>query len=317
MKRIFIFLIIITFLSSLLGIVRIKDIATFRGAMDSQFFGIGIVVGLNGTGDDGYSYSPTILNMFEKYGASIPKEDLKSTNTALVMVLADIPAYYKVGMKIDVYLYAVGNAKSIENGYLLKTDLFGSDDNIYVSAEGQVAPLDENNYRFKVNGKIQNGGTIIKEIPQNIFKSEILTITLKPFEFLSASVVTDVINKKFGRNIAETYDRTAIKLKVPEEFKHDLIGFLSVIEEIEVIPSQVPLIVIKSDNSEILYGGTEKVKDITYMTGIYEINVKNNSTVSDLIRALKIVGLTPEKIIDILLYFHSIGAIEAEIVVLK
>ncbi|MBO8139340.1 MAG: flagellar basal body P-ring protein FlgI [Thermosipho sp. (in: Bacteria)] len=317
MKRIFIFLIIITFLSSLLGIVRIKDIATFRGAMDSQFFGIGIVVGLNGTGDDGYSYSPTILNMFEKYGASIPKEDLKSTNTALVMVLADIPAYYKVGMKIDVYLYAVGNAKSIENGYLLKTDLFGSDDNIYVSAEGQVAPLDENNYRFKVNGKIQNGGTIIKEIPQNIFKSEILTITLKPFEFLSASVVTDAINKKFGRNIAETYDKTAIKLKIPEEFKHDLIGFLSVIEEIEVIPSQVPLIVIKSDNSEILYGGTEKVKDITYMTGIYEINVKNNSTVSDLIRALKIVGLTPEKIIDILLYFHSIGAIEAEIVVLK
>ncbi|MCD6105243.1 MAG: flagellar basal body P-ring protein FlgI [Thermosipho sp. (in: Bacteria)] len=317
MKRIFIFLIIITFLSSLLGIVRIKDIATFRGAMDSQFFGIGIVVGLNGTGDDGYSYSPTILNMFEKYGASIPKEDLKSTNTALVMVLADIPAYYKVGMKIDVYLYAVGNAKSIENGYLLKTDLFGSDDNIYVSAEGQVAPLDENNYRFKVNGKIQNGGTIIKEIPQNIFKSEILTITLKPFEFLSASVVTDAINKKFGGNIAETYDKTAIKLKIPEEFKHDLIGFLSVIEEIEVIPSQVPLIVIKSDNSEILYGGTEKVKDITYMTGIYEINVKNNSTVSDLIRALKIVGLTPEKIIDILLYFHSIGAIEAEIVVLK
>lgn len=317
MKRIFIFLIIITFLSSLLGIVRIKDIATFRGAMDGQFFGIGIVVGLNGTGDDGYSYSPTILNMFEKYGASIPKEDLKSTNTALVMVLADIPAYYKVGMKIDVYLYAVGNAKSIENGYLLKTDLFGSDDNIYVSAEGQVAPLDENDYRFKVNGKIQNGGTIIKEIPQNIFKSEILTITLKPFEFLSASVVTDAINKKFGRNIAETYDKTAIKLKIPEEFKHDLIGFLSVIEEIEVIPSQVPLIVIKSDNSEILYGGTEKVKDITYMTGIYEINVKNNSTVSDLIRALKIVGLTPEKIIDILLYFHSIGAIEAEIVVLK
>jgi len=317
MKRIFIFLIIITFLSSLLGIVRIKDIATFRGAMDSQFFGIGIVVGLNGTGDDGYSYSPTILNMFEKYGASIPKEDLKSTNTALVMVLADIPAYYKVGMKIDVYLYAVGNAKSIENGYLLKTDLFGSDDNIYVSAEGQVAPLNENDYRFKVNGKIQNGGTIIKEIPQNIFKSEILTITLKPFEFLSASVVTDAINKKFGRNIAETYDKTAIKLKIPEEFKHDLIGFLSVIEEIEVIPSQVPLIVIKSDNSEILYGGTEKVKDITYMTGIYEINVKNNSTVSDLIRALKIVGLTPEKIIDILLYFHSIGAIEAEIVVLK
>jgi len=317
MKRIFIFLIIITFLSSLLGIVRIKDIATFRGAMDSQFFGIGIVVGLNGTGDDGYSYSPTILNMFEKYGASIPKEDLKSTNTALVMVLADIPAYYKVGMKIDVYLYAVGNAKSIENGYLLKTDLFGSDDNIYVSAEGQVAPLDENDYRFKVNGEIQNGGTIIKEIPQNIFKSEILTITLKPFEFLSASVVTDAINKKFGRNIAETYDKTAIKLKIPEEFKHDLIGFLSVIEEIEVIPSQVPLIVIKSDNSEILYGGTEKVKDITYMTGIYEINVKNNSTVSDLIRALKIVGLTPEKIIDILLYFHSIGAIEAEIVVLK
>ena len=317
MKRIFIFLIIITFLSSLLGIVRIKDIATFRGAMDDQFFGIGIVVGLNGTGDDGYSYSPTILNMFEKYGASIPKEDLKSTNTALVMVLADIPAYYKVGMKIDVYLYAVGNAKSIENGYLLKTDLFGSDDNIYVSAEGQVAPLDENNHRFKVNGKIQNGGTIIKEIPQNIFKSEILTITLKPFEFLSASVVTDAINKKFGRNIAETYDKTAIKLKIPEEFKHDLIGFLSVIEEIEVIPSQVPLIVIKSDNSEILYGGTEKVKDITYMTGIYEINVKNNSTVSDLIRALKIVGLTPEKIIDILLYFHSIGAIEAEIVVLK
>lgn len=317
MRKIFIFLTFTIFLSSLFGIVRIKDIASFRGALDNQFFGIGIVVGLNGTGDDGYNYSPTILNMFEKYGKSIPKEDLRSTNTALVIVLANIPAYYKVGMKIDVFLYAVGNAQNIENGYLLKTDLFGADDNIYVSAEGKIASLNEESYRFKVNGKIENGGTIIKEIPQNFFESELLTITLKPFEYLNASVVAEAINKKLEKNIAKNYNSSVIKIKFFEEFKQDLIGFLSIIEEIEVMPSQVPLIVIKRDNAEILYGEEEKIKDITYITGIYEINIRNNSSIADLIKALKIIGLTQEKIIDLLIYFHSIGAIEAEIVILK
>ncbi|MDK2840210.1 MAG: flagellar P-ring protein FlgI [Thermosipho sp. (in: thermotogales)] len=318
MKKALVLLIITIFLITIsFGIVRIKDIATFRGARDNQLFGMGIVVGLNGMGDDGYSYSPTILNMLEKYGSSIPKDDLKSTNTALVMVLADIPAYYKVGMKIDVYLYAVGNAKNIENGFLLSTDLYGADNIIYAKAEGQVLSFNTENSRFNVNGKIQNGGTIIKDFPKVDFNPDTLTITLKPVEFLDTIAVSDAINKKFDENIAEVYDKEAIKLKIPEVFKNDLIGFLSVIEEIEVIPSQVPIIVIKKNNLEILYGGLEKVKAITYMTGNYEINVSNNSTVLDLVNALKKVGMSTENILDVLLYFNSLGVIDAKIVVLE
>ncbi|SHH46055.1 flagellar basal body P-ring protein FlgI [Thermosipho atlanticus] len=298
--------------------VRIKDIAIFRGAKDNQLFGIGIVVGLNGAGDDGVTYSHLVLNMLKYYGNSIPRDDLKSPNTALVLVVANIPAYYKVGMKIDVTLYAVGNAKSIEKGFLLKTELFGSDGKVYALAEGPINSLgiQEDQIRFKVKGFVQNGGTIIKEIPSNIIDENHTTVYLIHSEFSSAEKVSKLINEKFQVNIASSLEPQIIKLSIPQEFNKDLIGFLSIVEEIEVIPNQIPLIVIKEGTANIIYGEKEEVQKITYSQEGYKIEIKRTSTVLDLVEALKTAGISPKEIIKILLELHKNGAIKADVIVM-
>ena len=88
---------------------RLKDIAIFRGARDNQLFGVGIVVGLAGTGDSGTAPSALVANMLKNFGVNVTANDLKSKNTALVMVVADIPAFYKEGMRLDVVVSALGS----------------------------------------------------------------------------------------------------------------------------------------------------------------------------------------------------------------
>ncbi|MBO8161494.1 MAG: flagellar basal body P-ring protein FlgI [Thermosipho sp. (in: Bacteria)] len=316
MKRILIFLVLIVSLIAF-SAVRIKDISTYRGARDNQLFGLGIVVGLNGTGDDGISYLPAVLNMLEHFGQSIPREDLKSKNTALVLVIADIPPYYKLGMKLDVKLYAIGNAKSIENGLLLSTDLYGPDKQVYATAEGSVLPVtDETQGRFKIQGIISNGGTIIREIPGNIIDKGSTTIFLLNTEIVDSVKVAEFINRKFQTPIASAVNSEIVKVAIPEVFENDLIGFLSIINEIEVVPNETSLVVIQKSTGNILYGGYESIKGTVFKNEKFEITITQNTSILDLIDALKIIGLDVDEILNIIQYLKEIGAINASIVVI-
>lgn len=329
MKKKIIIALLIVAVFSLSAVVRIKDIAKFRGARDNQLFGIGIVVGLNGTGDGGTLNSPLLANMFKNFGIPISEEDIKSNNTALVMVVADIPPFYKEGMRLDVIVASLGSAKSLENGVLLQTPLYGADGNIYAVAQGPVSvggaevKFSVNlQSRFKVTGYIPNGALIEKEIPANIVSDNSVTILLQNPDITTSARVATAINEKFSVKLAKAVDPASVRVQIPDAFSDDIITFLSIIEELEVIPDQAAKVVINERTGTVIFGGDIKISDFTLSYGNFVVSIKNGeidgqeATISNLISALKALGATPQDIIGIIEELHKAGAIYAEIKVM-
>lgn len=329
MKKKIIIALLIVAVFSLSAVVRIKDIAKFRGARDNQLFGVGIVVGLNGTGDGGTLNSPLLANMFKNFGIPISEEDIKSNNTALVMVVADIPPFYKEGMRLDVIVASLGSAKSLENGVLLQTPLYGADGNIYAVAQGPVsvggAEVKSSvnlQSRFKVTGYIPNGALIEKEIPANIVSDNSVTILLQNPDITTSARVATAINEKFSVKLAKAVDPASVRVQIPDAFSDDIITFLSIIEELEVIPDQAAKVVINERTGTVIFGGDIKISDFTLSYGNFVVSIKNGeidgqeATISNLISALKALGATPQDIIGIIEELHKAGAIYAEIKVM-
>lgn len=325
-RKITTIILLIIAIFSFSAIVRIKDIAKFRGARDNQLFGVGIVVGLNGTGDGGTLNSPLLANMFKNFGIPISEEDIKSNNTALVMVIADIPPFYKEGMRLDVIVASLGNAKSLENGVLLQTPLYGADGNVYAVAQGPVSigGVDVKSSvnlqdRFKVTGYVPNGALIEREIPADIISENSITILLQNPDITTAARVAAAINQKFDTKLAKAVDPASIKVNIPDVFLDDVITFLSIVEEIEVIPDQAAKVVINERTGTVIFGGDIKISDFTLSYGNFVVTIKNgeidgqSATISNLISALKALGATPQDIIGIIQELHKAGAIYAEI----
>ncbi len=333
MKKLFLILTAVLIPSLLLGTAaRLKDIATFRGARDNQLFGIGLVVGLNGTGDTSKINSTLLANMISHFGVNIDPQQLKTKNAAIVIVLADIPPFYKEGMRLDVTVASIGDAKSLVGGYLVQTPLYGADGNVYAVAQGPVTVGGEDvkgstNFqkRYKVVGYIPRGAIVEGEIPSSIVDENSVTIILNSPDITTAARAANAINVKFGSNIAKAIDPSAIKVRIPETFKEDVITFLSLLEEIEVVPDVAAKVVINEKTGTVVFGGNVKISDFTLSYGNFNITIKSGkiqgkeeaeATIGNLVAALKALGATPQDIIAILQVLHDAGVLHAQLVVM-
>ncbi len=329
MKRIFIALLAISV--SVFSIsVRIKDIAMFRGARDNQLFGIGVVVGLNGTGDSGSINSSLIANMATRFGVSIDPKDIKSKNTAIVMVFADIPPFYKEGMRLDVVVASIGDAKSLTGGYLIQTPLYGADGKVYAVAQGPITLGGEDvkgssnlQKRYKVVGYIPGGAIVEEEIPTQLADAKnTVTLLLNNPDITTAARVADAINNKFGEKLAKALDPSMVRVKIPDAFKDDLISFLAIVEDISVVPDMPARVIVNERTGTIVFGGDVKIADFTLSYGNFNITVSNGkidkdeATVGNLVAALKSLGATPQDIIAILQTLHKSGVLLANLVVM-
>src|SRR5690606_36737547 len=121
---------------------RIKDIASFEGVRENVLVGYGLVVGLQGTGDDLKKIGATkqsLLGMLERLGINTRDDKMETTNVAAVVVTAVLPAFARQGSRIDVNISSLGDAESLQGGSLAVTPLMGADGEIYAVAQGQVA----------------------------------------------------------------------------------------------------------------------------------------------------------------------------------
>ncbi|MDI3516890.1 MAG: flagellar P-ring protein FlgI [Thermotogota bacterium] len=306
---------------------RLKDIAVFRGARDNQLFGVGIVVGLAGTGDSGSAPSTLVANMLKNFGINLTVSDLKSKNTALVMVVADIPAFYKEGMRLDVVVSALGDAKTLEGGVLLQTPLYGADGNVYAVAQGNVslggADVKSSinlQSRFKTVGYIPGGAIVEREIPSSLVENDSVTIHLNQPDITTAARAAQAINLKFDREIARAVDPATIRVKIPEVFENDLITFLSIVESVELAPDAVAKVVINERTGTVIFGGNVELNDFTLSYGSFNISVTagmiedKNATIENLIAALKALGATPQDIIAIIETLAEGGILHAQVV---
>lgn len=230
---------------------RIKDLASIQGVRTNQLVGYGLVVGLDGTGDQ-TTQTPfttqSIFNMLTHMGVNLPPgsgSKMQLKNIAAVMVTAELPAFAQIGQTIDVTVSSIGNAKSLRGGTLTMMPLKGADGQVYAMAQGNLAVSGFgaaiNGSKAQVNhldvGRIPSGATVERTVVTSLGESGSLNLELRDGDFSTASRVVDAVNTRFGKGTARAVNGRVIQIRTPVG-ESERVAFLGAIESLEVSPAQ-------------------------------------------------------------------------------
>lgn len=234
---------------------RIKDLASVQGVRQNQLLGYGLVVGLDGSGDQ-TTQTPftvqSVVSMLQNMGVNLPPGvSLQLKNVAAVVVTTSLPAFAQPGQTLDVTVSSMGNAKSLRGGTLLMTPLKGADGQIYGIAQGNVVVggvgASANGSKAQVNhlsvGRISAGATVERAVPTALGQGDAIHLELNDTDFSTASRVVDVINKRFGAGTAAAQDGRVIRVRAPLS-SDERVSFLGALESLNVAPAQVAAKVI-------------------------------------------------------------------------
>lgn len=275
------------------GAQRLKDLADVAGVRPNQLVGYGLVVGLDGTGDQ-TSQTPftlqTFRNMLRQFGILLPPDvNPQLKNVAAVAVHADLPAFAKPGQHIDVTVSSIGNAKSLRGGSLLMTPMKGVDGTVYAVAQGSLVVGGfgaEGNDGSKVTvnvpsvGRVPNGASVEVAAPSAFESGGRLVFHLKRGDFTTARRVSEQINRTFGPDVAEAVDATSISVRAPEA-SGNRVTFLSVLENIEVEADDAPArVIINSRTGTIVIGDHVQVTPAAVTHGSLSVTISERFDVS-------------------------------------
>ncbi|MDA8129709.1 MAG: flagellar basal body P-ring protein FlgI [Betaproteobacteria bacterium] len=228
---------------------RIKDIATIQGVRVNQLVGYGLVVGLDGTGDQ-TTQTPfttqSISNMLMQMGVNLPPgTNMQLKNVAAVMVTADLPPFAQAGQTIDITVSSMGNAKSLRGGTLVMTPLKGADGQVYAMAQGNLvvsgAGASASGSKVQINhlsvGRIPGGATVERAVATALGQAGSIDLELMQSDFTTASRVVDAVNAHFGAGTARALNGRVIQVKTPVG-DDARVAFLGAIESLDVNPAQ-------------------------------------------------------------------------------
>ena len=327
----------------------IKDISNVIGIRDNQLIGYGLIVGLPGTGDKSKFTMQSLQNLLTNSYIKIPAGSINSKNIAAVMVTADLPAFSRQGDKIKVTVSTIGDAKSIDFGELLMTQLKGVDGNVYAVAQGTVVANTNN----KTTGFIYEGATVENEIDYELQGEKSIQLSLYKNSAKNADLVEKKINEVFGQKLATALDTRTIEVQKPNNMS--IVGFISKVENIELDSTFRKKLIIDVNRESIIAGGDIVISPIVIArnnftiridkSGLGEvdwnnpsinkgvdigdnvkiadkpvidinnamINTKKEPTVSDLVRSMKVMKVPMNEIIDTLRMIKEMGAIDVDI----
>lgn len=273
---------------------RIKDVATIAGVRTNQLVGYGLVVGLDGSGDQ-TSQSPFTVQsmkmMLSQLGVEIPPNvNPQLTNVAAVMVHADLPAFAKTGQHIDVTVSSIGNANSLRGGSLLMTPLRGIDGEVYAVAQGNlvvsgfgVQGADGSSVTVNIpsSGRIPNGATVEKEVPTSFANGEQqLTLNLNHPDFTTTLNLVESINTIFGPGTASAIDGASIEVRSPGEVSKK-VAFVSALENLEVESGDAPArVIINSRTGTVVIGSHVRVEAAAVAHGSLIVSIAESNTAS-------------------------------------
>ncbi len=276
---------------------RIKDIADIEGNRDNQLVGYGLVVGLNGTGDDlnkAVFTRESLIGMLQRLGVNARDDNLDTDNVAAVMVTANFPAFGRQGSRIDVTISALGDSESLLGGNLLVTPLLGADGEVYAVAQGPVAiggfsaagDAESVTRGVPTTGRIPNGAIIEREVPFALNDVNQLKLSLRNPDLSTAGEVARAINdylrkeKKLEGEAAQVTDPGTIALTVPEAFRGRTVALLSDIERLQVTPDQVAKVVIDERSGVIVMGQNVRISTVAIAQGNLTIRITETPQVS-------------------------------------
>lgn len=272
--------------------VRVKDLADIEGVRSNQLLGYGLVVGLNRTGDrvqQNLYARQTLQNLLERMGISTDAATLKPENIATVLVTATLPPFTRQGSKIDVTISSVGDARSLQGGTLILTQLKGIDGQVYALAQGSVsiggisADAGGGN-SVEINhptvGRIPNGANVERIVPTELAANNQLTLVLRNEDFSTASKLNQVINAKFGSGTAKALDGRNVDVSVPASFSDNHVGFIAELENLRLTPEKIAKIIINERTGTIIMGREVRIGAVAISQGGVTVRIGTEYEIS-------------------------------------
>lgn len=287
MKRFFAWVVCLTLLVPLAHAQqqtsRLKDLTTVEGVRSNQLIGYGLVVGLDGTGDNAPFTNQTFANMMNQFGITLPPGvNPRSQNVAAVTINAELPPFAKPGQRIDVTVSSIGNADSLRGGTLLMTPLRGADGQTYAVAQGSLVvggfgAGGADGSRVTVNvpsvGRIPNGATVEREVANVFADTDTLTFNLHNPDFTTARRIEEAINNLMGPQVAEALDPVSVRVRAPRDTSQR-VAFLSVLENLEVAPADsAARVIVNSRTGTIVIGQSVRVAPAAVTHGSLTVTI--------------------------------------------
>ena len=273
---------------------RIKDLANIQGVRENQLMGYGLVIGLNGTGDDikkSVFTRQAIINMIKRMGMAITPDvfnQMKTKNVAAVMVTAKLPPFARTGSTIDIHVASIGDSSSLAGGNLLMTPLKGPDGKTYAVAQGPLAvggisfggKAAQVQKNFPTAGRIAGGAIIERTVDFTLPTNGNLLFQLKETDFTTATRMTEAINDQFGDATAHSLDGTSIQVIQPEDYPNGLVSFISEIENINIAPDTPARIVVNERTGTIVMGQDVRISTVAVSHGNLNLVISESIEVS-------------------------------------
>lgn len=342
-------ILMIVLLYTSLYAVKVSELSNIIGVRDNQLIGYSLVVGLKKTGDGTTSQFTlqSISNMLKAMNIDMDPSVIKSKNVAAVVVTAKLQAFAHRGDKFDVTVSSIGDAKSLEGGTLLMTPLKGVDGKIYALAQGPVSIGGKNSRGAGSEshpnaGLVYQGATVEREIKNDIYHKNVVTLSLKEDNFKTAIAVQQTINAIYSSQVAMALDSRSIKLKKPENLS--MIEFLAEVQSLNIAHSPKQRIIINERTGTIVAGVDIEIKPIVITHGDITVKIlsqtepeqpagsvsvdkdlviglnenelytkEGTTTVANIVRSLQKLGASPKDVISILEAMKSAGAISADL----
>jgi flagellar P-ring protein FlgI len=272
---------------------RIKDLASVAGVRSNQLVGYGLVVGLDGSGDQ-TSQTPfttqSLKSMLAQFGVMLPANvNPQLKNVAAVSVHAELPAFAKPGQTIDVTVSSIGNAKSLRGGSLLMSPLKGADGNVYAVAQGNLivggfGASGNDGSKITVNipsaGRIPNGATVERTVPSPFASGDSLTLNLFTSDFTTARRVAATINDSLGLGVAQPVDATSIRVTAPMDTSQR-VAFVSELENLTLEPGEAAArVIINSRTGTVVIGSHVRVMPAAVSHGSLTVTITERPRVS-------------------------------------
>ncbi len=270
---------------------RIKDLASIQGVRNNQLIGYGLVVGLDGSGDQ-TTQTPftvqSIINMLGQLGVNLPPgTNLQLRNVAAVMVTATLPAFARPGQMIDVTVSSMGNAKSLRGGTLLMTPLKGADNQVYAIAQGNIlvggAGAAAAGSSVQVNhlnaGRISGGATVERAVPSALGQAEYINLELNTTNFTNVKLIVNAING-FYPNAAAAIDGRSVQVRAPID-NNQRVMFISQIESLEITPARdAAKVIVNSRTGSVAMNQAVTLESSAIAHGNLSIIINNEPVIS-------------------------------------
>ena len=271
---------------------RLKDLASIQGVRDNPLIGYGLMVGLDGSGDQTMQTpftTQSLNNMLGQLGITVPAgTNMQLKNVAAVMVTATLPAFARPGQALDITVSSMGNAKSLRGGTLLMTPLKGADGQVYALAQGNMvvggAGASANGSKVQINqlgsGRIPAGAIVERGVDSPLGGDGTLMLELNTSDFGTAQLATDAINRSFGPGTATALDARVIQVTAPAR-PEERVGFMARMQNIDISPAQaVAKVVINARTGSVVMNQNVRLNDCAVAHGNLSVVINTEPVIS-------------------------------------